>query len=1071
VFSVPRRSLALLTALAVSAVGSLVFASPALAADSTRPTVTLEAPASNFVFSGDTVTVSATDDSGLARLAATLYNASGLVAVVGTASASGTSGSASWTLPALADGDYELRIGANDAAGNNATVRTSVIVDTVAPDVTISTPSPGLVVAPGTIIPLVGSISEAHPFRTYVAVQGVDSDIDETGLTSVSRSIDTTGFASGTYIAQIEARDAAGNKDSGSIAKVTFTVDADAPDVVITSPAAGSFVKPGAVLDFTATISDANPSIYYSQLDGVGLEYGSSSSLTNYATTVDTTGWADGSVHVFKFEARDAFNQKDAGSTAVVRVRADALAPVVTFTAPSSGDLVAGTLTVSGTVADAGSGVNSLDVRVRAADPVTGVCNGTAVKFDVPFAPDGAWSIDIDTSVFPDGEYCIIAHAEDAVGNGNGQSTRLREIEFDNTAPATPTVAFPTGYTLEASEFRWYPVTDPNGVRYEVVLGRGPNTTDGRLNDGVTIGSDLTGTTLAYDIPTGPLRWQVRAIDDLGNASAWSSGTGAQIIGIPEIITPTTGYTFSETSLTATWTAVFGIGGVDHYEVEYGVDGDGDGTLEYEYVDVPGTAWTAGATVSHTQSFSAGYEGPLSIRVRAVYNIPYRASDPSSVNGPWSAPVVHYTRDATAPTIQIDEPLDGAIFSPRESIDVTVTAADAGALNRIGVNLFDEDSTAFIQAIGSTSGLSALGTNAETRTWTIPAGLAEGTYTIRANVTDTAGLRGVHVIQFVVDGTRPAITIDSPELDEPFRGSATIPVTLTGTDEVALKRLDVNLYDATNSTFITNVGTTGGASALGTTSETRTWDLPVAGLAEGVYTLRASAHDVAGNVKTTSSTFVVDLTRPTIAIDAPLDGAEFNGEVIVEISGADEIGLARLVANLYDESGSVFLGPIGSTSGLTSLGTTSDSASWTIPAGLADGTYTIRAAARDLAGNVQTTASTFIIATAAEPVAGSAGGPTLAPTTSGGDGDAPAPTGAGGAPHTDGPEVALTTLALDDGAASEADDTAGAGSGDDTAELATSAAPMGFDWWWLILLALLLAGVVGYWRIRVAQRA
>jgi len=732
---------------------------------------------------------------------------------------------------------------------------------------------------------------------------------------------------------------------------------------------------------------------------------------------------------------------------------------------------VAGTLTVSGTVADAGSGVNSLDVRVRAADPVTGVCNGTAVKFDVPFAPDGAWSIDIDTSVFPDGEYCIIAHAEDAVGNGNGQSTRLREIEFDNTAPATPTVAFPTGYTLEASEFRWYPVTDPNGVRYEVVLGRGPNTTDGRLNDGVTIGSDLTGTTLAYDIPTGPLRWQVRAIDDLGNASAWSSGTGAQIIGIPEIITPTTGYTFSETSLTATWTAVFGIGGVDHYEVEYGVDGDGDGTLEYEYVDVPGTAWTAGATVSHTQSFSTGYEGPLSIRVRAVYNIPYRASDPSSVNGPWSAPVVHYTRDATAPTIQIDEPLDGAIFSPRESIDVTVTAADAGALNRIGVNLFDEDSTAFIQAIGSTSGLSALGTNAETRTWTIPAGLAEGTYTIRANVTDTAGLRGVHVIQFVVDGTRPAITIDSPELDEPFRGSATIPVTLTGTDEVALKRLDVNLYDATNSTFITNVGTTGGASALGTTSETRTWDLPVAGLAEGVYTLRASAHDVAGNVKTTSSTFVVDLTRPTIAIDAPLDGAEFNGEVIVEISGADEIGLARLVANLYDESGSVFLGPIGSTSGLTSLGTTSDSASWTIPAGLADGTYTIRAAARDLAGNVQTTASTFIIATAAEPVAGSAGGPTLAPTTSGGDGDAPAPTGAGGAPHTDGPEVALTTLALDDGAASEADDTAGAGSGDDTAELATSAAPMGFDWWWLILLALLLAGVVGYWRIRVAQRA
>lgn len=213
-----------------------------------------------------------------------------------------------------------------------------------------------------------------------------------------------------------------------------LVVDTTAPDVVITSPVDGGFVRPGDPVTFSATIADANPWIHYAQLDGIGIDYAWGSPLTSYATTVDSTGWADGSVHTFRFAARDAVDQSDAGSSASVKVTADASRPVVTITAPASNTAHSGVVTVSGTATDSGSGVASLDLRVRAAN-AAGVCDGPTERFPVAFGADGAWSYDLDSSLVADGTYCLIVHAVDGVGNGNGQSTRLRGIEVDNTVP------------------------------------------------------------------------------------------------------------------------------------------------------------------------------------------------------------------------------------------------------------------------------------------------------------------------------------------------------------------------------------------------------------------------------------------------------------------------------------------------------------------------------------------------------------------------------------------------------------------------------------------------------------
>lgn len=764
----PRRSLAASTVFVLALTGSLASTTPAFAVDSQRPTLTIDAPSNAFVRTGDPVTVSGADDMELTRLSANIHGSTGFLANVGTSVVSGAAATATWAFPALPDGQYELRAGARDASDNVETSSRTVIVDTLAPTATLQSPAPGLVVAPGTVLPISGTIVDANPSITYLALGSTGLQYDSSGLSALSSSIDTTGFATGSYTIRLEARDAAGNKGAASVATVTFTVDASAPDVVITSPADGSFVRPGTTLPFTATIADSNPWIYYATVDGVGIDYAQGSSLTNYATTVDTTDWVDGSVHRLGFEARDRFGQKDAGSSAVVRITADASRPVVAFTAPAVGTAVAGTVLVSGTATDVGSGV--ADTATLAIRPinVNGNCGAFAQTWQVPVV-DGMWSASVDTSVFSDGDYCFTVLASDRVGNTNGGGNHLKSFSIDNTAPAVPATLAPGGFTLTADEFRWSAVTDPNGVTYEVVVGSHPNTSAGRLNDGVTIGSGIAGTTLAYAIPTGPLQWQVRAVDALGNASAWSAPRGAQIIGIPEISAPVDGLVFAEESLTASWSAVFGIGGVDRYEIEYGLDRNDDGVLEYEYRSVAGSAWSPGAMVSRTQTFTTGYEGQLTMRVRAIYEIPFSPSSPSSVRGPWSE-TVSYLRDTGRPTITIAAPNNDAVFDGSAPIDVVVEAADGAAINRIVANLYDADNAVFLRAIGSTSASQPIAVRSASRTWSIPAGLADGTYTVRASASDLAGATSVTTATFTIDRTLeielPVIDLPDPEQPE-----------------------------------------------------------------------------------------------------------------------------------------------------------------------------------------------------------------------------------------------------------------------------------------------------------------
>ncbi len=455
----------------------------------------------------------------------------------------------------------------------------------------------------------------------------------------------------------------------------------------------------------------------------------------------------------------------------------------------------------------------------------------------------------------PDGSWYWQVRGLDSSG-APGPWSEVAFVTVDTTAPAVPSPTFPAGFTLTADYFAWSAVTDDHGpVTYEVLLGSHPNTTNGRLNDGVVVAlTDAKLTSQDFDFPTGPLQWQVRAIDSLGNASAWSTPTGAQVIGVPEIVFPTPALQFSSSTLTAQWTPSFGVGGVARYEIEYGLDRDHDGTLAYEYREAAGTNNWTGDLVTRTQSFTSGYEGPVTIRVRAIYNIPIGGS----TVGPWSN-TVSYLRDTAKPTITIDTPADGARLKGDAAIPVTITGADASGVSRLVANLYEADGSTFIRPIGSTAPNGAIGQSA-TRTWNIPAGLAEGAYVIRASATDAAGKTTATSISIVIDRTRPTVTIDVPAPGTAFNTDVT--VTVTGLDPDGIASLGANLYNAANaSPTLRPIGTA--TATPGATTMSATWTIPISWFtADGTYTVRAGGFDLAGNNRTVTAQFVVDRTGP-----------------------------------------------------------------------------------------------------------------------------------------------------------------------------------------------------------------
>nr|WP_236778795.1 lamin tail domain-containing protein [Agromyces seonyuensis] len=113
------------------------------------------------------------------------------------------------------------------------------------------------------------------------------------------------------------------------------------------------------------------------------------------------------------------------------------------------------------------------------------------------------------------------------------------------------------------------------------------------------------------------------------------------------------------------------------------------------------------------------------------------------------------------------------------------------------------------------------------------------------------------------DTTRPLVTFVTPTTAGPFQQ---LQVRVDATDEVGLKRIVANVYDAAG----TLVKSTQSAVANGATSGTHSATVT---LPTGAYFVKYNAQDLAGNISTTGRfEFTIDATKPTATIK---DGAGF----------------------------------------------------------------------------------------------------------------------------------------------------------------------------------------------------
>ncbi|GAA1925240.1 hypothetical protein GCM10009775_16910 [Microbacterium aoyamense] len=322
---------------------------------------------------------------------------------------------------------------------------------------------------------------------------------------------------------------------------------------------------------------------------------------------------------------------------------------------------------------------------------------------------------------------------------------------------------------------------------------------------------------------------------------------------------------------------------------------------------------------------------------------------------------VALVRDSTRPEITVVSP--GADAFVGRSAVVEFTATDASGFDVVAANLY-RGSTLLRTLVRAEA---PAGTE-WSGTGTLPADLADGAYSIRFGATDKAKNNRTVTRSITVDATAPVVKIAAPAARDAVRGNLTVSGTATdtgaGIDEVVLHVRKVkdngNLDGFLNTVTVPVVD---GAWSV---------TLPSTGFADGAYGVTVLATDRVGNTNGGGASvkpFTIDNTRPGLAIVAPTSGSSVvaGASVDVVLSASDAGSLNRVAANLYDSAGEL-VKAIGATSGTSAIGATTWEGTYSFPAGIEPGAYTIRASASDVTGNTRTvTSSVLVTAPVVEP--------------------------------------------------------------------------------------------------------
>jgi large repetitive protein len=829
---------------------------------------------------------------------------------------------------------YTIDLTVMDENGNTTTSERRIHVDTIDPSVNITSVSPTVTRSTdskkcvnGTVT-IGASISDTNfqssSYSVYVGgstVSGLtDVDITNKGY-SPSITIDTTQLTDGSaFNVVLTVKDKAGNEASGSTtlynSNTSYVIDQ-------------STDKPGISLsnaDTSLTSADKIKAAYTGSESKTNI-FGTSSNNKLLGTVTDDDGIASISI---------AYDTASDGQYANTIYKNETVGGTTSFTIPdaSFSKLAEGLYYLKITVADTKQATSyatyTTDYFAVAVD------NGGPSFSSVTPANDGYYSASKPLSVagtITDSSGIVTI----SMNSGNGTGSPQAVLKSGST----------TAYTLSDT------VTPPN--------------TDGSYTI-VYTAADRYGQTSSYEIN-------------------YMVDTTA-----PSVLLPATSSNFTKTTTKSIEVYVSDQCATDGTPYSSSV-ASGIATVAYSINSGSGNSGTlnyyskyTGSTNDTINKYYFIYKGTIILTDGVENVITYTVTD-NAGNSYTSTDPSTYTVDATAPVITIDGGTSSISTTSTSTgnISFTVAATDnksidsltiSGITNSTGSVTKDTDYT--ISETDSLPGsitkvIKILGTSAK----------HDGTWSFTLNAEDSAGWSAESkTISVQVDTVRPGFYLDSTwnsaqstaivykkANTETVSGYITNDTTTTGTGVSAVYARIIKAAADTDTgarTFSTGTASdwTNESSSLSVKNGTTYFDIPV-DLSDSTYTgdqqynVYLAAIDGAGNVSTAISAVMItpDATAPVVTIADTHSSEYFKAGASIALSGTvTEKYLSTF--KLYASNGSTTTDISTSITTMPSSGTLQTwTATYTVPAGTADGTWSFYATATDKAGQAGSSSS------------------------------------------------------------------------------------------------------------------
>ena len=849
-----------------------------------------------------------------------------------------TDGSWSVSVPpadvsALTASNYTVSAAVSDKAGNPASVNHNLTVDTSVPVVTINT------VAGDDVI-------NATEKGANLALFGTSDQPAGTAITVTlnGQNYSATTDASGNWSVTVPA------SAVSALGEATYSVTASVTNAQGNSSTASHNVQvntalPGVTINPVATDDIINAA-----------EAGSAQTISG-----QITGAAAGSTVTVEL----------GGKTYTATVQAD-LSWNVSIPASDWQALGNGELTVNASVTNAvgNTGSGTRDITIDASLPglrvdtvagddvvniiehsqaqvITGSSSGFAAgtaltvvinnqTYAATVLANGSWSVGVpatDVSNWPAGTLNITVSGANSAGT---QTSITHPLTVDLTTVAISINAITPDDVINAAE-KGAALT-LSGSTSGVEAGQTVTITFGGKTYTTTVAANGSWSTTvpAADMATlrdGDASAQVRVTNVNGNSATatheYSVDSAAPTVTINTIASDNiinaseaaAGVTVSGTSTAETGqTLTVTLNGTNYQTT---VQADGSWSLTLPASDLTALA-NNGYTLTATVSDQAGNPGSAS----------------KGVTVDTTAPVISFN------TVAGDDVINNVEHTQAQIISGTATGAVAG--DRLVVTIAGQQYVTSTDASGNWS----VGVPAS-----VISGLADGTVTISATITDSAGNSSTQTHNVQVNTAAVSLsvsTISGDNLINAAEAGSALTLSGTGTNFAAGIVVTVLLNGKGYSATIQNNGS---------------WSVnvpaaDVAALADGTsYTVSASAQDSAGNSATASRSVAVDLTAPVISIntvstDDRLNAAEQQQPLTLNGSTSAEVG----------QTVTVTFG------GKTYTATVAANGTWALNvpaadlAALGQGAQTITASVNDRAGNLGQVTHTLTVDTVAPTV-------------------------------------------------------------------------------------------------------